>query len=232
MGEHRLEAGSVEPYIWIEVSDLLEHRHRLVDFVEGRGFDLDPRFAQRRDAEQHGITEPCRDVEHLVGVGEPLIERRREARRLGRVQQDAQEGDLVTEPAGARDRFVGQREPPLPLAALRELERERGEQPGPLGTVVRSDDLEGPFERRDTSFVDAPWTAGAAAVVRERGADQCVAIADAVGQGGRVEQGLAECVRIGPTLRAAERDEEIDALRIVAFERVERDCVPPGRLLG
>ena len=118
MREHSEDARFAEAQVLVEVGDVLEHRQRLVDLVEVGGLDHHPRLAERGNAEQHGVAEPLRDVEQLLGVDDPLIERRGESSRLGGVQQHTEQGDLVAESTGARDGFVRERQATLPFGAL------------------------------------------------------------------------------------------------------------------
>ena len=101
MRQHSEDAGPVEPNVGIEVGHVVEHGHCLGHLVESRGLDLHPRLPHRRDAEQDGITQSLRDVEQLLGVDEPAVEGRREARRLRRVKKHSQQRGFVTEAPSA-----------------------------------------------------------------------------------------------------------------------------------
>ena len=216
MREDGEQARPVQAHVGIEVGHLLEHVERFVDLIEGGRFDLHPDLAHRRDAEEHGVAETLRDVEQLLGVDEALIERHRQSGRLGGVEQHPQERDLVAHPPCAGDGFVGEREPSLPVPALRQLEGQRREQPGPLGAVLGAGDFDRALEDVDALAVDGAGAARATAVVRERRANEGVVIADALGEGSGVEERLAERVRVGPSLRAPERDQEIEPRRLRA----------------
>ena len=83
------------------------------------------------------------------------------------MQENSKQRGLVTDAPGARDCRVGELEAALPLAALRELERQDPEQARALGAVVRAYDFERPLEDRDALDVYGSGAARAAPVVRE-----------------------------------------------------------------
>ena len=168
MREDGEQARLVEAHVGIEVSHWLEHVEGFVHLIEGRRFDLHPHLAHRRDTEEHGVAETLCDVEQLLGVDEALIERHRQSGRLGGVEQHPQERHLVAHPPCAGHRLVGEREPSLPVPALRQLEGQRREQPGPLGAVFGAGDFDRALEDVDALAVDDAGAARATAVVRER----------------------------------------------------------------
>ena len=235
MREDGEQARPVETHVGIEVRHLLEHVERFVDLIERGRLDLHPDFAHCRDAEEHGVAETLRDVEQLLGVDEASIERHRKAGRLGRVEQHSQERDLVAHPPSAGHGLVGEREPPLPVATLRQLDGQRREQPGPLRAVLGAGHLDRSFEDLDTLAVDGAGAARAAAVVRERRADEGIVVADTFRESSSVEQRLAERIGVGPSLSAPERDEKVGPRRFRSaggVERVEGSSVPADRIFG
>ena len=209
--------GRLQPQVLVEVGDVLEHRHRLVDLVELGGLDHHARLAQRGDAR--------------AARGRPAASRCRTSprcrRSAGRASRGAESPRSCGAAHGARVTSSPSRRAHATAssasarrrshsAPLRELERERREQAGPLGAVVG---VRRPASARSStatrSVSTAPARLAPPRLFAERSSYEPVVVAHPLGECRRVEQGLPERVRVGPTLCAAERDEDVDARRVV-----------------
>ena len=208
MREDREQARTAQPHVRVEVGHLVEHGQRFVDLIERGGFDLHPDLAHCGNAEEHRVAQPLGDAEQLLGVDEASSSVA--GSRVASVvwSSTRKQRDLVTKAPGTGDGLVGEDEASFPIAALRQLEGERGEQPRPFRAVVGAGDDEGALEHLDALGVHSSGAAGAASVVRERGTNEGVVVPDALGERGRVEQRLAERVGVRPTLRTPEGDQQ------------------------
>ena len=195
-----------------------------VDDRPAGALELELRIADRLgQAAQLG-----RDLEPLLhGLGPP-------ERVVARVQA-GRERHRVAEPARERDRLGGEREPPVGIARVVELEREPGEQPRAQRRVLAAERPERLLQQPGDVLLHAPELRPAAGVAERRAAEQRRVAERASAARGRGERRRGARPTPARSCDAPSASSSSQRRRSSSapgqLARTQRGAVVPGRLL-